>query len=245
MPPLTTLLAVAAVIFAGALCQSTLGFGNALVAMPLLSTLIGLQPATALFGLISLAMGVVLIALGRRSIVLRDSWRLNLAALAGVPVGLWLLRSAPEALIMHGLGALLIAYGAAGLLLRNTTVRTTAPVAEWLVWPFGFVSGILGGAHNTNGPPLVVFGTLQRWEPERFRATLQTVFLTSSIAIGVGHASAGMWTTQTFVQCAACLPLLWLAGISGRWLTRRIEPAAFIRWVYVALIVLGLMLLRR
>lgn len=245
MSPLATLFAVAAVIFAGALCQSTLGFGNALIAMPLLSTLIGLQPATALFGLLSLAMGAVLIALGRRSIDLRDSWRLNLAALAGIPVGLWLLHSAPEALILHGLGALLIAYGAAGLLLRRRSAQAAPHVAEWLVWPFGFASGILGGAYNTNGPPLVVFGTLRRWEPERFKTTLQTVFLTSSIAIGIGHASTGMWTTQTFAQCAACLPLLWLAGVSGRWLTQRIQPSAFVLWVYAALIVLGVLLLRR
>jgi uncharacterized membrane protein YfcA len=245
MPPIALLPAVAAVIFAGALCQSTLGFGNALVAMPLLSALIGLPQATALFGMISLAMGGILIALGRRSVDLRDSWRLNLAALAGVPVGLWVLHTAPEALIMHGLGVLLIAYGAAGLLLGRVAHRPTQEIPAWLVWPFGFVSGILGGAYNTNGPPLGVFGTLRRWEPERFRATLQTVFLTSSVAIGIGHAASGMWTTQTFVQCAACLPILWLAGVVGRALTRRIDAATFVRWVYVVLIVLGASLLRR
>jgi uncharacterized membrane protein YfcA len=54
-----------------------------------------------------------------------------------------------------------------------------------------------------------------------------------------------MWTTQTFVQCAACLPILWLAGVVGRALTRRIDAATFVRWVYVVLIVLGASLLRR
>jgi len=245
MSPLATLFAVAAVIFAGALCQSTLGFGNALIAMPLLSTLIGLQPATALFGLLSLAMGAVLIALGRRSIDLRDSWRLSLAALTGVPVGIWLLHAAPETLILHGLGWLLVAYGVVGLYVELAGRKASLQAPEWLVWPFGFVSGILGGAYNTNGPPLVVFGTLRHWQPERFRTTLQTVFFTSSIAIGIGHASTGMWTQQTFLQCAACLPILWLAGISGKWFTQRISPASFVRWVYVALVVLGASLLRR
>lgn len=239
------LLAVAAVVFAGALCQSTLGFGNALIAMPLLSTLIGLPQATALFGMLSLAMGGILLALGRRSIDLRDSWRLNVAALAGVPVGLWMLHNAPEALIMHGLGALLLAYGAAGLLLGRFVRRPTHVSPAWLVWPFGFVSGILGGAYNTNGPPLVVFGTLRRWEPDRFRTTLQSVFLTSSVAIGIGHASTGMWTAQTFVQCAACLPILWLAGVVGRRITQRVDAATFVGWVYFVLILLGASLLRR
>jgi hypothetical protein len=31
-----------------------------------------------------------------------------------------------------------------------------------------------------NGPPLVIYGALRRWTPERFRATLQGYFLPAS-----------------------------------------------------------------
>ena len=41
---------------------------------------------------------------------------------------------------------------------------------------FGFFAGILGGAYNTNGPPVVIYGSLRKWSPATFRATLQGYF---------------------------------------------------------------------
>ncbi|MCX6019559.1 MAG: sulfite exporter TauE/SafE family protein [Chloroflexi bacterium] len=239
------LIAVGAAIFFGALIQSTVGFGSALIAMPLLTRLLGLHEATALFGVISMAMSVVLLALGHRRLDLRESWQLNVAAILGVPVGLWVLQVAPESFVLHGLGALLLIYGGGGLWLSRSGKRIVLSAPQWLAWPMGFISGILGGAYNTNGPPLVVYGTLRRWEPEKFRVTLQTVFFTSSIAIALGHASAGFWHSSTFVQALLCLPLLWLAAQIGRRLTTRIDATTFVRWVYAALIVLGVSLLAR
>jgi hypothetical protein len=45
-----------------------------------------------------------------------------------------------------------------------------------------------------NGPPLVIYGTLQRWSPQHFRATLQGYFLPASVLIMAGYWFAGLWT---------------------------------------------------
>jgi uncharacterized protein len=235
MPATQLLLGAVLAIFIGALVQSTIGFGSALIAMPLLSAALGLQQATAVFGVLSLVMSVFVLLIDRRQILLRDTWRLTLAAILGVPVGLLVLRLAPEALVMRGLGVILIGYGLFGLFSARLTLRA----ADWVVWPFGFVSGILGGAYNTNGPPLVVYGTLQGWDPRKFRATLQSVFFTSGIAIAAGHALAGMWTSQVLLLTIIGAPGLLLAAAIGRWLNRRINHAVFRVTVYCALIGLG------
>lgn len=241
MPATQLILGAALAIFIGALVQSTIGFGSALIAMPLLSAALGLQQATAVFGLLSLLMSVFVLIIDRRQILLRDTWRLTLAAILGVPVGLLVLRLAPEALVMHGLGVILIGYGLFGLFSARLTLRA----AEWLVWPFGFVSGILGGAYNTNGPPLVVYGTLQGWDPRRFRATLQSVFFTSGIAIALGHAFAGLWTQPVLQIAALGAPALLIAAALGRWLNQRIDQKVFRVVVLVVLIGLGISLLLR
>jgi len=44
-----------------------------------------------------------------------------------------------------------------------------------------------------NGPPLVVYGTLRRWPPDQFRATLQSYFLPASLAGLGGYWLAGLW----------------------------------------------------
>ena len=56
----------------------------------------------------------------------------------------------------------------------------------WLIGS-GFCSGILGGAYGMNGPPLAVYGSLRRWSPQHFRATLQGYFLPASIIGMAGY----------------------------------------------------------
>ena len=59
------------------------------------------------------------------------------------------------------LGCVLIAYGMWGL------VRPTLPRLNWTPagYLFGVCAGVLGGACNINGPPVVLYGARSGWEP--------------------------------------------------------------------------------
>lgn len=235
-------LTVALILFAGFLLQSTIGFGSALIAMPLLGALLGIQTATAIVGVVSLVSSLIIVIVDRRHIDLRKSWRLTAASFLGVPIGLFLLKSVPEGLILKGLGTVLIAYSLFSLFSASLNMQSRRELG-WLAWPLGFASGVLGGAYNTNGPPLVVFGVLNRWPPQQFRATLQSVFFTSGIAIVLGQIAAGLWTMQTLTLAAFALPALPIAILLGRWLNARIPQALFTKLLHVFLIVLGARLL--
>lgn len=241
MSPTLVLLIAALILFVSALLQSTIGFGSALVAMPLLSPLLGIQTAAAIVGLVNIAFSIVIVIIDRQQINWRQSWRLILAALTGVPFGLLLLRNVPERAVLVGLGFIVIGYGMFGL----TSGRLKLRGENWMAWPLGFVSGVLGGAYNTNGPPLVVFGTLQQWPPQQFRATLQSVFFVTGIAIVAGQISAGFWTPAALQTTAWAAPGVLAAAPLGRWLNARIPHARFLRIVYVMLIALGVALISR
>jgi uncharacterized membrane protein YfcA len=246
MPSADTALTVAFILFAGFLLQSTIGFGSALVTMPLLGALLGVRTATAIVGILSVVSSLIITLVDRRHIDLRQSWRLTVASFLGVPIGLLLLRMVPEGLILKGLGIVLIAYGLFSLL--SSRLRLGLRLADqrdyrWLAWPMGFAAGVLGGAYNTNGPPLVVFGVLNRWPPQQFRATLQSIFFTSGIIIAFGQWAAGLWTTQALTLAALAAPALPFAILLGRWLNQRIPQAVFTQVLYVFLIVLGTRLL--
>jgi hypothetical protein len=43
-----------------------------------------------------------------------------------------------------------------------------------------------------NGPPLVIYGSMRRWSPQHFRATLQGYFLPASIIGMSGYRLAGL-----------------------------------------------------
>ena len=80
-----------------------------------------------------------------------------------------------------------------------------------LAWFFGVSAGVLGGAYGMNGPPLVVYGTLRRWSPERFRATLQGYFLPASLIGMIGYWTAGLWTPSVSRYYLLSLPAVLLA----------------------------------
>lgn len=242
MPPTDIVLAVTAILFAGFLLQSTIGFGSALIAMPLLGALLGVRTATAIVGILSLASSLIIVLIDRRHIDLRQSWRLTVASIIGVPFGLYLLQVVPEGIILKALGAVLIAYGLFSLFsarLRRRRPRNTG----WLAWPLGFAAGVLGGAYNTNGPPLVVYGVLSQWPPQQFRATLQSVFFTSGIVIAMGQVAAGLWTQTAITFALLAAPAIPVAVLIGRWLNQRISQALFTTLLYIFLIALGARLL--
>ena len=114
---------------------------------------------------------------------------------------------------------------------------------ERLAFLFGFVGGVLGGAYNTSGPPAVVYGALQHWPPERFRATLQGYFLPTGLAILIGQGAAGLWTPDVLRLFVYSLPVLLLSAYLGGKANRRLSGGQFRRVIYGALVLMGVLLL--
>jgi uncharacterized membrane protein YfcA len=231
----TTVLLAVLILFASTLVRSALGFGDALLAMPLLALLLGVRVATPLVAFAASTIAVTILLRHWRSVDVRATWRLVLASLLGIPFGLLLLKHAPEAYVKLVLGVLLILYGLYGLLAPRLPVAR----GEWLAYAFGFVAGVLGGAYNTNGPPVVIYGALKGWPPEYFRATLQGCFLLTGLMILAGHGLAGLWTPQVLRLYALAVPFIMLAIFAGEKLNRRIPRETFSRVVYAFLVVMG------
>jgi uncharacterized protein len=237
---MTSLVLISLVIFLAALIKATLGFGESLLAMPLLTLMIGLPTATPLVALVATTLTVLMLGSSWRKIDLRSTWRLLGAAALGVPIGVLLVRLAPAALVTRALGVMLIAFGLFSLF-RPALITLAHPSWSYL---FGFLAGVLGSAYNTAGPPMVLYSAAQRWPPARFRATMQGVFLPISLLVLLSHALAGLWSPWVFELYALSLPLMLLAIWLGEQLSRRIAEHRFDRLVYGALVVLGLLLLR-
>jgi uncharacterized membrane protein YfcA len=228
-----------AILFVAALTKATLGFGESLLAIPSLTLFLGVQVAAPLVSLVAASVTLMMIVKSWREIELRTTWRLVLAAILGVPVGVWGLKLLPAAWVTAALGILVILVGLY-YLVRPTIAGLKG--AHW-TYLFGFLSGLLGGAYNMASPPMIVYGASRRWSPEQFRVTLQSFFLPISAMILVSHASAGLWTKQVLHLYLISLPVMSIAFWLGNRLSQRIEARSFERLVYVALIVLGIMLL--
>jgi uncharacterized membrane protein YfcA len=228
-----------AVIFVSSVMRSTFGFGDAMMSMPLLSMLLTIHTATPLVALIAVTVSLAILARDWRRVHLQSAWRLALASCAGIPFGLLLLTRADERIVMAILAVVIIAFAAYQLFhprlleLKND---------RW-AFAFGFVAGILGGAYNTQGPPLVMYGTMRNWSAESFRATLQGFFLPTSMMILAGHYVSGLWERRVFELYFASLPVLVVAIPIGWQLHQRIHNRGFVRGVYIVLVGIGILLL--
>jgi uncharacterized membrane protein YfcA len=113
---------------------------------------------------------------------------------------------------------------------------------KW-AYVFGFSAGVLGGAYGMNGPPLVVYGSLRRWTPERFRATLQAYFLPASLLGMCGYWAAGLWTPAVSRLYLLSLPAVLAATFLGRRINRRMHAPLFLAYIHMGLIIIGAVLL--
>jgi hypothetical protein len=226
---------VVAVFFGATLLRSALGFGEALIAVPLLAFVLPVQVAAPVAALISITVAAVVVAQDWRHIQLRSAAHLVLATLAGIPFGLLLLRTAPESLVKGMLGVLVVGFAVFALRSRNVYELRD----DRLAWLFGVGAGVLGGAYGMNGPPLVVYGAMRRWPPERFRATLQGYFLPASLMGMIGYWTAGLWTPSVSRYYLLSLPTALVAIALGRAMNRRFDASRFFVYVHTGLIVSG------
>lgn len=106
--------AVVAVLAVAMLVRATLGFGDALLAMPVLTMLVGVRIEAPLVTALSLTVAAVILQRTGRAAVTRETVWLLMGALPGVLLGVQLLRAVPEALLAGVLGGTVCLYGLAG-----------------------------------------------------------------------------------------------------------------------------------
>ncbi len=226
---------VAAVVLLAAFTQGVTGFGSALVAMPLLTPFLGTGRAAALMALVAAAQQTVLIWRYRRSVHWGVTWRLSAAALVATPAGVYAIRFLDERITLSLLAALLVGYALYGLT-RPALPRVRHP--GWL-YTAGLTAGFLGGAYNTNGPPVVIYGNSRGWSPLEFKGTLQVFFALNGAAILASHFVGGNVTRGVWTYLLWSLPAMAVGTAAGLALDRHINEALFRRIVLVLLLVLG------
>jgi uncharacterized membrane protein YfcA len=232
-------LLIVATLFFATLLRSTFGIGDALVAMPLLALAVGLPVATPLVALCTFSMALAVVVARPRDVDLRALGPYLISAMIGIPLGVLALRMVPEGPLLTGLGVLLVLFG---------LYRLFGPALPGLVgrgWSLGLglASGALGGAYNTHGPPLVLFGSLRRWSAPVLRASAQGYSVVVLPLVLAAHALGGLWTREVWIHFLYALPAVLLAVPLGGLLNRRLDNARFDRVLDGIIVLLGAVLI--
>jgi uncharacterized membrane protein YfcA len=233
------LLLVFIIVFFAIFTQSVTGFGLALVSMPLLSALLGIQTAAPLVALFGIVAEVTLLIYYRHAFNLKVVWRLAVASIIGIPLGVWTLRNVDERIVLTVLGLVVGGYALYALL------NLRLPAIKQPVWAYsvGFVAGILGGAYNTAGPPVIVYGNCRQWPPAEFKSNLQGFFLLNGALIVGTHVLANNYTVDVWRNSLVAFPATAAGIVAGLFLANRISASVFRKMVLWLLLVLGIWLI--
>jgi uncharacterized membrane protein YfcA len=227
------------IVFLATFIRSAFGFGEALIAVPLLALFLPIKTAAPIAVLISITVALIVTIQDWHHIHLRSAKRLILSTFIGTPIGLFVLILFVDKIVQSILGIIIMLFA----LYRMISQSQYHLKDDKKGWVFGFAAGILGGAYGMNGPPLVVYGALRGWKPKQFRATLQGYFLPASIVAMLGYAIAGLWTYTVTWYFLISLPVVLIATFLGSIFTRRISSHSFMRYIYAGLLLIGIILL--
>lgn len=232
---------ILSILFVATLVRSTFGFGESLIAVPLLAFFIPIEVAVPLSVLVSIFIAAFVMVQDRKKVHFYSAKWLIIFSALGIPIGLLLLIYGNEIFVKFGLGIFIVLYSAYSLLGKKTFKLDT----DNKLWLFicGFFSGILGGAYGFNGPPIVIYGNLRNWTATHFRATLQAYFLPAGLIGMIGFWYNDLWTSTVTYYFLIALPVILPAILLGRYFNHKLKDDTFLKYIYVGLIIVGVVLI--
>jgi uncharacterized membrane protein YfcA len=203
------LLAVSA--FIAAMARGFSGFGAALIFVPLAGTAIGPREAAPLLLIIDGVAAAGLIPRAWRHADRRDAGTMSIGALAGIPLGAWVLVKSDPLLIRWAIalfGTLLLALLVSGWRYRGkpTTAMTIA---------VGGVAGLLGGAAQVGGPPVVAYWLSRPMGAETVRANIVLYFAITTVISGTSYFAGGLLTSSVVGLALVTGPIYGLGLYAG------------------------------
>ena len=228
-------LTVCIVVAITAFTQSVVGFGFALLTVPVLMQVIGLHQAVILASLIGTANNIYQYRDLRADSDAQQVKRFIGASFIGAPFGLIAFLYADQNIlkVVLGVGVLLgVSLLAKGRDLSNAHIS--------LDWAMGVLSGFLLTSTSTNGPPLVFALQARKSPPHVFRSTLNMIFLISGIYGLVLFAAFGEIFQSDLFLALLSLPSMAIGVNIGRKVRLRVHPDRFRVVVLVLLAFAGL-----
>ena len=164
----------------------------------------------------------------RQSVALRShvdrpsAVRFSVFAVAGMPVGFWIVTAISDQALRLFLGVSTIV--ATVVLLRRAENQSSHQSVEN---GFAFISGVLNTSIGTNGSPLVFALQGRRLTPDQFRGTIAVIFAVSGIVTTAIFAFDGRYTTRLLLLACVALPTWFTGTLLGGIVADRINQQQF------------------
>lgn len=233
------------VVLAAAFTQGATGFGFGLVVMSVLPHVVEVQVAVPVVAVLAAFVSGGVLWRWRRHVDLRKVGPILPGTLIGTPLGVLFLTSVDSKYVTAALGVVLVVWGGSRLVVEarggippGAGADHPGPGRGWGLLA-GAVGGVIGGAFNTGGPPVILYATARRWDPAAFKANLQVVFLLGTVFQLSLLIARGLVTREVLLIDLVALPAVAVGLYAGTRLSRRLDPVLFRRIVLALLVLFG------
>ncbi len=237
----TQILLIVLILLTASTTQGLSGFAFQLISVPLLAMVIGIKSAVVLAALFGYTVNIYLLIVLKEHLKFFRLKKLFFGALIGVPIGAYFLAQANELLLEHLLGAIIFIF------VFFSLIKIIKPIgiSEYWGYAFGFISGLLGGAFNTNGPPVIIYFYLQGIEKESLKASIAGYFLFTLTLIIISHFIAGIVPLKTYLMYFEFFPVVILGAFIGQRLFGKVPSETYNKIILVLLGLVSISLILR
>ncbi|ACB52375.1 hypothetical protein cce_3027 [Crocosphaera subtropica ATCC 51142] len=230
---------ISLIILLGVFIQSLSGFGLGLTVMPLLTLLIDVRIASPLMNLIALLTLLIISVYYRKTLKVKAILGLIIASSIAIPFGVYFLKNFNQTIMLTLLGMVVLGYALYSLL------EFPLPLIHSKKWGYGFAfcSGLLSGAYNTGGPPIVIYGSCRQWTPEQFKTNLNFFFFCNVIIVLINHFLQNNFTPEVLQLFLRNIPIIFMGLVLGFFLSNKVNLLLFRKLVLILLVMAGLQLL--
>jgi uncharacterized protein len=218
------------------------GFGQTVVAMPLLAQFSALKFCVPLILLCDLVFGSISAVRFRRRANFREILALMPSLAIGVVFGSYVLTGISDRILLICLGIFITAFGVYSLAKKSRRVF----MPRLLAVPFGFLSGAIAAIFGTGGPVNVIYLSGRIEDKNELRATVATLLLLSVVFRCSAFGLRGLFSDPNiWYWWMGLLPACFLGVRLGNQLHSRLDDRKFLTVVQTALIGSGVLLLAK
>ncbi|PCH45697.1 MAG: hypothetical protein COC23_05815 [Hyphomicrobiales bacterium] len=230
--------------FLGGIVKGIAGMGLPLIAIPILSTSIGLQEAVVLLVAPAIAANVfqVISIKGIGKTTKRIAPYL-LPSLVTIWLGTALLTSTNKALLTVFLGGLLFVYAVTNMF--GFSVKIPARHEWWIGPVFGAVNGVITGLSGIVSTPSVIYINGLDLDREEFIQALGILFLLAYCVLSVALWSQNLLTVSLGIASLLSIIPTAIALKIGYMIRRNISEQVFKRFLFQLLALIGISMIAK
>ncbi|HPY12405.1 MAG TPA: sulfite exporter TauE/SafE family protein [Sphaerochaeta sp.] len=234
------------VVFITHALEAITGFGCAVLAMPFVSSVLGIKMAVQVITILAWLLALYLAIKYWRAINWRQYWTITALMVAGLPFGMYLFRS-QETGILSVILALFIIVASVTQLFRLAQDRKEAALpGGWRTLPYSLlllVGGVVHGLFSTGGPMVVLYATRALQDKGQFRSTLCLLWVTLNTLIITGYIAEGSLTAPVLKTTGLLIPFVVVGVFFGEKIHDKIDRRKFSLVIFSMLLLTGVFML--